>query len=69
MTAGQAIVVFEGAPVTGLTLPTCWVTVGHHALGGAAAVSCLLGCRVIFAAVEQNLPAAPEENRRPESGS
>lgn len=41
MTAGQAIDVFEGAPATGLTLPTCWVTVEHHALGGAAAASCL----------------------------
>ncbi len=63
MTAGQAIDVFKEALATGLTLPTCWVTVEHHALGGAA-VSCLLGCRAVFVAVEQNLPATPEEDQR-----
>ena len=64
MTAGQAIDIFGAALVTRLTFPTCWVTVEHHALGGAAAVSCLLGCRAVFMAAEQNLPATPEEDRR-----
>ena len=65
MMAGQAINIFEATLVTGLTFPTCWVTVEHDALGGAAAVSCLLGCRAVFGAAEQNLPATPEEDRRP----
>ncbi len=64
MTAGQAIDIFEGALVTGLTLLTCWVAVEHHALGGAAAVSCVLGCRAVFTAKAQDLPATPEEDRR-----
>ena len=68
MTAGQAIDIFEAALATGLTLPACWVTVEHHAVGGVAAVRYLLGCRAVFVAAEQNLLAAPEENRRPESG-
>ena len=56
--------VFEAALVTALTLLACWVAVEHHALGGAAAVSCLLGCRAVFVAAEQNLPATLEEDRR-----
>ena len=60
MTAGQAIDIFEGALVTGLTLLACWVTVEHHALGGADAASCLLGCRAVFVVLEQNLCTTPE---------
>ncbi len=64
MPAKQAIDIFEGALVTGLTLLTCWVAVEHHALGGAAAVSYLLGCRTVFVSAEQNLTPTPEEDRR-----
>lgn len=55
---------FEATVVTALTLLACWVGVEHHALGGAAAVSCLLGCRAVFVAAEQNPHATPEEDRR-----
>ena len=51
----NALDVFEATLFMALTLLACWVGVEQHAPGGAAAVSCLLGCRTVFVAAEQNL--------------
>ncbi len=60
----KAFDIFEAALVTGLTLLACWVAIEHHPMGGAAALSCLLGCRAAGAALERNVRTTPEGDRR-----